>query len=85
MAVTLSGFQTESIFDADVKALIDMARAAFRQLKNIWDFNHLSVNIKVSIFNTNVKTLQLYGAETCMKKCKKHYSKNTSIYELLFE
>ncbi|VDP63098.1 unnamed protein product [Schistosoma curassoni] len=31
---------------------------------NIWDSKQLSTNIKVRIFNTNVKAVLLYGAET---------------------
>ena len=50
--------------DANVKARIGKARAAFLQLKNIWDSKQLSTNFKVRIFNTNVKTVLLYGAET---------------------
>ncbi|CAH8589616.1 unnamed protein product [Schistosoma haematobium] len=50
--------------DADVKARIGKARAAFLQLKNIWNTKELSTNIKVRIFNTNVKAVLLYGAET---------------------
>ncbi|VDO95470.1 unnamed protein product [Schistosoma curassoni] len=50
--------------DADVKARIGKARAAFLQLKNIWNSKQLSTNIKVIIFNTNVKAVLLYGAET---------------------
>ncbi|VDP65259.1 unnamed protein product [Schistosoma curassoni] len=50
--------------DADVKARIGKARAAYLQLKNIWKSKKLSNNIKVRIFNTNVKTVLLYGAET---------------------
>ncbi|VDO99410.1 unnamed protein product [Schistosoma margrebowiei] len=50
--------------DADVKARIGKARAAYLQLKNIWNSKQLSTNTKVRIFNTNVKTVQLYGAET---------------------
>ncbi|VDP27031.1 unnamed protein product [Schistosoma margrebowiei] len=50
--------------DADVKARIGKARTAFLQLKNIWNSKQLSTNIKVRIFNTNVKTVLLYGAET---------------------
>ncbi|VDP45494.1 unnamed protein product [Schistosoma margrebowiei] len=33
-------------------------------LKNIWNSKQLSTNIKVRIFNTNVKAVLLYGAET---------------------
>ncbi|VDO96202.1 unnamed protein product [Schistosoma margrebowiei] len=50
--------------DADVKESIGKARAAFLQLKNIWKSKQLSINYKVIIFNTNVKTVLLYGAET---------------------
>ncbi|VDP45110.1 unnamed protein product [Schistosoma margrebowiei] len=48
--------------DADVNTQI--GRAAYLQLKNIWNSKQLSTNIKVKIFNTNVKTVLLYGAET---------------------
>ncbi|CAH8650842.1 unnamed protein product [Schistosoma guineensis] len=50
--------------DADVKARIGKAMVAFLQLKNIWNSKQLSTNIKVRIFNTNVKAVLLYGAET---------------------
>ncbi|VDP59109.1 unnamed protein product [Schistosoma mattheei] len=50
--------------DADVWARIGKARAAYLQLKNIWNSKQLSTNTKVRIFNTNVKTILLYGAET---------------------
>ncbi|VDO72730.1 unnamed protein product [Schistosoma margrebowiei] len=50
--------------DTDVKARICKARAAFLQLEYIWNSKQLSINIKVTIFNTNVKALLLYGAET---------------------
>ena len=50
--------------DADVKTRINKARVAFLQLKNIWGSRDLSVNTKIRIFNTNVKSVLLYGAET---------------------
>ncbi|VDP17203.1 unnamed protein product [Schistosoma margrebowiei] len=50
--------------DADVKKRIGKARTAFLQLKNIWNSKQLSTNIKVRIFNTNVKAVLLYGDET---------------------
>ncbi|VDP67546.1 unnamed protein product [Schistosoma curassoni] len=50
--------------DADVKAWIGRATAAYLQLKNIWNSKQLSTNAKVRIFNTNVKTVLLYRAET---------------------
>ncbi|CAH8462351.1 unnamed protein product [Schistosoma mattheei] len=50
--------------DADVKARIGKARAVYLQLRNIWSSKQLSTNTKVRIFNTNVKTVLLYGVET---------------------
>ncbi|VDO52880.1 unnamed protein product [Schistosoma margrebowiei] len=50
--------------DADVKARIGKARAAYLQLKNICNSKQLSTNTKVRYFNTNVKTVLLYAAET---------------------
>ncbi|VDP41879.1 unnamed protein product [Schistosoma curassoni] len=51
--------------DLDVKAEIGKESAAFLQLKNIWNSKQLSnFNIKVTIFNMNVKAVLLYGAQT---------------------
>ncbi|VDO49824.1 unnamed protein product [Schistosoma margrebowiei] len=50
--------------DANVKARIGKVRVAYLQLKNIWNSKQLSTNTKVRIFNTNVKTVLLYGVET---------------------
>ncbi|VDP43315.1 unnamed protein product [Schistosoma curassoni] len=43
--------------NADVKASINRTRATFLQFKNIWNSKQLSTNIKVTIFNTKVKTV----------------------------
>ncbi|VDO50539.1 unnamed protein product [Schistosoma margrebowiei] len=50
--------------DADVKTRISRARAAYLQLKDIWNSKQLSTNTKVKIFNANIKTVLLYGLET---------------------
>ena len=50
--------------DADVKIRISKARTAYHQLKNIWASRDISNNTKLRIFNTNVKSVLLYGAET---------------------
>ncbi|VDP09607.1 unnamed protein product [Schistosoma margrebowiei] len=50
--------------DADAKARIDKARVAFLKFKNTWNSKQLSGSIKVRIFNMNVQTVLLYGAET---------------------
>ncbi|VDO61706.1 unnamed protein product [Schistosoma margrebowiei] len=41
--------------DADVKTKSGKASAAFLQLRNIWNSKQLSINIKIRIFNTNIK------------------------------
>ncbi|VDP33515.1 unnamed protein product [Schistosoma mattheei] len=50
--------------DADLKARIGKARAAYLLLKNIPNSKKLSTNTKVRIFSTNVKTVLLYVAVT---------------------
>ena len=50
--------------DADVRARIGKARAVFVQLKNIWSSKELSLKTKVRLFNTNVKSVLLYGSES---------------------
>ncbi|VDO61958.1 unnamed protein product [Schistosoma margrebowiei] len=49
--------------DTDVEAWIGKARAAYLQLKDVWNSKRLSTNTTVRIFNTNVKTVLLYGPE----------------------
>ncbi|VDO77410.1 unnamed protein product [Schistosoma margrebowiei] len=48
----------------DVKGRIGKARTAYLHLRNICNSKQLSINIKFRIFNTNVKTVLLYEAET---------------------
>ncbi|VDP32553.1 unnamed protein product [Schistosoma margrebowiei] len=50
--------------NVDIYTRIDKARTAFLQLKNICNSKQPSTNIEVIIFNTNVKIVLLYGAET---------------------
>jgi len=47
----------------DVKARISKARAAFIQLKNICSSKVLLLHTKIHLFNSNVKSVLLYGAE----------------------
>ena len=50
--------------DADVKARIGKARTSFLLLKNIWNSREIRETTKIRIFNSNVKSVLLYGAET---------------------
>ena len=46
--------------EADIRSRIGKARVAFAQLKKVWK----STQIKIKTFNSNVKSVLLYGAET---------------------
>lgn len=48
----------------DILARINKAKGAFAQLHNIWNSSILSLNTKIKIFNSNVKSVLLYGCET---------------------
>ncbi|XP_068723948.1 uncharacterized protein [Montipora capricornis] len=50
--------------DRDVTARIGKARAAFVMLKSIWASKEISARTKLRIFNSKVKSIQLYGCET---------------------
>ena len=50
--------------DADIKARIGKARVAFNQMKKVWSCSNLTLKTKVRIFNTTVKPVLMYGAET---------------------
>ena len=50
--------------EEDVKSRVQKARGAFIKLKNIWKSEQLKTETKIRIFNTNVKTVLLYGSET---------------------
>ena len=49
---------------SDVKARIGKARVAFQQLKSVWRSGNISTKTKLRIFNSNVKSVLLYGSET---------------------
>ena len=50
--------------DRDVTARIGKTRSAFVMLKNIWASGGISMRTKLRIFNSNVKSVLLYGCET---------------------
>ena len=50
--------------EADVKARIGKARAAFTQLGKVWRATKISRKTKLRLFNSNVKSVLLYGCET---------------------
>jgi hypothetical protein len=65
---------------ANVKIRVSMARAAFLQLKEVWTSRYLSTNTKIRLFNSNVKSILLCGAETC-----EYHNENPDIHQQLSE
>ena len=50
--------------EQDIKARIGKARTAFSLLNKLWRSREISTRTKVRLFNTNVKSVLLYGSET---------------------
>lgn len=50
--------------DEDIKARKRKAQQAFAMLRPVWRSNSLRTNTKIKLFNTNVKSVLLYGSET---------------------
>jgi hypothetical protein len=50
--------------DADVKNRINKARVIFNILGKVWSAKYIPRGTKLKIFNSNVKSVLLYGAET---------------------
>lgn len=49
---------------ADISARVKKARQAFGMLTNVWKSSNISQRTKFKIFNSNVKSVLLYGCET---------------------
>ena len=47
----------------DIKARLSKARAAFAKLQPIWKSSKYSLRTKMHIYNSNVKSVLLYGSE----------------------
>ena len=50
--------------EADVRTKIGKARTAFDNLSNVWKASKISNSTKIRLFNSNVKSVLLYGCET---------------------
>ena len=50
--------------EEDIRSRIGKARSAFNTLKPVWRNHNLTLSTKLRLFNSNVKTVLLYGAET---------------------
>lgn len=68
--------------DADVKTRIGKARAALIALKNIWRSNLIASRTKIRLFNSNVKSVLLYGAEP-VENNKDHHQKSSDLHQFM--
>ena len=50
--------------EADITARINKAKAVFAQLSKVWNSSAVKIKTKLKIFNSNVKSILLYGSET---------------------
>ncbi|XP_078682187.1 uncharacterized protein LOC144916737 [Branchiostoma floridae x Branchiostoma belcheri] len=50
--------------EMDIEARTGEAKAAFAQLKPVWKARNISLKTKLRIFESNVKSILLYGCET---------------------
>lgn len=50
--------------DEDVSSRIKKDKAAFAQLRSVWRSKEIILNTKICIFDSNVKSVLLYGSET---------------------
>jgi len=49
---------------ADIKARMSKARNAFVSLGKVWKYRSITTKTKCRLFNSNVKSMLLYGCET---------------------
>jgi len=59
-----SNISKDSGSDRDIQLKISKARSAFITLSPVWKSKTISRQTKLRIFNTNVKSVILYGSET---------------------
>ena len=69
-----SVISTDNSAQKDIKARLNKARCVFSRLKNIWKSKQYSLSTKVRIYNSNVKSVLLYGAE-CWRNVKRDIKK----------
>ena len=69
--------------ETDVKKRISKARVAFHLLRNVWKSKVIGETTKIRLFNINVKSVLLYGAETW--RIKDHADKDPDICQPLPE
>ena len=70
---------TDNAAQKDIKARLGKARTAFSILRPIWKSNLCSLKTKIKLFNSNVKSVLLYGSE-CWRIIQSDMKKIESFY-----
>jgi hypothetical protein len=70
--------------DANVKIRVRKVRAAVLQLKEVWTSRYLSTNTTIRLFNSNVKSVLLYGGRD-LEDHSEHHKENPDIHQQLSE
>ena len=63
----------------DIKARLGKARCAFAKLQNIWKSNQYTTKTKIRLYNSNVKSILLYGSE-CWRVVKGDMAKIDALH-----
>ena len=63
----------------DIQSRLNKARLAFRHLYPVWKSKQYSRRTKVQLYNSNVKSVLLYGSE-CWRMTKKDFQKIASFH-----
>ena len=50
--------------NADIKIRIQRVHTTFAAMRNIWSSRNITTQTKLRLFNTNIKSVLLYGSET---------------------
>lgn len=69
-----SVISTDNGAQKHIKARIIKARGVFSRIRTIWKSKHLSLKTKIKLYNSNVKSVLLYGSE-CWRVVKEDMSK----------
>ena len=64
--------------EKDIICRIGKARTAFRMMSPIWRAGNITLNTKMRLFNSNIKTILLYGCETW--KTTKHLVNKIQVF-----
>jgi hypothetical protein len=64
----------------EIKAWIQKANTAFIQLYPVWRAREISIETKLKMFNSNIKSILLFACET-WKSTKKDFKRLTDLHK----